>query len=244
MAGSAKKIIPFPEIENSGQLESFRETEEYERFLRLALLINQGRRNKSTLFWLTKRAIDITFSLGAIIVLSPILFVCAVMIRIESSGPIFFRQERVGERLRIFRVFKFRTMHVGVPDHPVGVIDDLTGKLRRPTPDEDPRVTRFGRFLRRWSLDELPQVFNILKGEMTIVGPRPLTIKESLAIPDDAWVRYSVPMGLTGIAQLENRSAIMEASRFTGDIRYVATMSLGLDLVLILRTLTKIKQDH
>jgi lipopolysaccharide/colanic/teichoic acid biosynthesis glycosyltransferase len=206
-------------------------------------LLNYGRASKSNWYWLAKRTFDIAVSGSMLILLSPLLLLVACIIRWESRGPVFFRQERMGERFSTFTIYKFRTMYNGVPDKAAPIIDEY-GKTRRPRFYEDPRVTRIGRLLRATSIDELPQLLNILRGEMSLVGPRPLKLDESLAMPMDAVIRYSVPAGLTGLAQIRDRSIAFDPVRFRPDLEYVRNLSLWLDFKIMLKTLTVIIHEH
>lgn len=208
----------------------------------LGEILNYGRRKKPRIYWFIKRALDIVVVGSVISLISPLYIIIALAIRLDSKGPIFFSQERVGERLKLFNIFKFRTMYVGAESAPMSIYDEEKGEFRRPTIKEDPRVTRVGRVLRRWSLDELPQLFNILFGDMTLVGPRPLMSHEALDIPTEALVRYSVPVGLTGLAQIRNRNLIINTKRFDDDIEYVEKIGLRTDIKIILLTLPEIRQ--
>jgi lipopolysaccharide/colanic/teichoic acid biosynthesis glycosyltransferase len=206
-------------------------------------LLNFGRCSKSAWYWLFKRCFDIAASAFLLILLSPLLAIVAAIIRFESRGQVLFRQERMGERFSTFTIYKFRTMYVGVPDRAIPIVDS-SGMTRRPTFYEDPRVTKIGRFLRATSIDELPQLLNILRGEMSFVGPRPLKVDESLAMPMDSVIRYSVPAGLTGLAQIRDRSIAFDPSRFRPDLEYVRNLSIGQDLKIMLKTLTVLIHDY
>lgn len=185
-----------------------------------------------------KRMIDIAGALTALIVLSPIILFCALAVMIESPGPVFFIQERAGYRNKPFRMFKFRTMHVAASDH--------TGSQL--TLRNDPRVTRVGRILRKTSADELPQLFNVIRGDMSLVGPRPHppgakagpTLYDVL-IPD-FYSRYRMKPGITGLAQINGQRGNTETEqhlfeRFRSDLRYAAEWSPLLDIVIMARTI-------
>ncbi len=187
-------------------------------------------------FWFVRRVFDLAFAVSVLALLAPFFLAICVAIKVDSRGPIFFRQMRVGQRLKWFKILKFRTMYEGVSAVPVAILDPTTGLYRRPRSSEDPRLTRVGRLLRRFSLDELPQVINILAGDMSLIGPRPLTLVESMAVPVDALSRYSVPAGLTGLAQIRNRQAIVSASRFDHDLEYVKTISWQVDAKIFFKT--------
>jgi lipopolysaccharide/colanic/teichoic acid biosynthesis glycosyltransferase len=169
-----------------------------------------------------QRVFDLVMVAVAAIPASVIGAVCAVAIKRTSPGPVFFRQERAGLHGRPFRVVKFRTM-----------VDDPDGNPL--FPDED-RITSAGRWLRRLSLDELPQLLNVVAGEMSIVGPRPtLTYQVERYTPEQRR-RLDVRPGLTGLAQIRGRNSILWADRIDHDLEYVARQSLLFDLWLVLRT--------
>lgn len=170
-----------------------------------------------------KRWFDFLLSLCGIIVLSPVLAVLCVLVRVKLGSPVFFRQERPGKNERIFTLCKFRTM-----------IDqrDEQGKL---LPDAV-RLTKFGKFLRASSLDELPELFNILKGDMSIIGPRPLLVSYLPYYSEREKLRHSVRPGLTGLAQVSGRNFIDWDSRLDKDIEYVENLSFGMDLKVLWMT--------
>jgi len=176
-----------------------------------------------------KRAFDLAVAAVLLLVLAPLFAVVVVAIRLTSSGPAFFRQQRLGKGQVPFTCFKFRTMYVNSPD------------IRNPdgstfNAEDDPRVTQVGRFLRRTSLDELPQLFNVLKGEMSMVGPRPdLVDALSLYRPGDMR-RLTVKPGITGWAAIHGRNAVRLDQRRTLDQEYVDNFSLLLDFEILLRT--------
>ena len=146
-----------------------------------------------------KRLIDIVLSLGAIVVLSPVLLLLAVLIKLDSKGPVLFKQKRVGKDKTHFEILKFRTMYADVPkDVPTHLLADPASK-----------ITKIGRFLRKSSLDELPQIFNILKGEMSIIGPRPALWNQFDLIEErDKYGANNVRPGLTGLAQISGRDEL------------------------------------
>lgn len=190
----------------------------------------------SSTYWFFRRIFDLAFAAATISLLFPLLLGIVLAIKVDSRGPVFFHQLRVGRRLKWFKIYKFRTMYEGVSSVPVAILDHSTGHYRRPTSSEDPRLTRVGRLLRRFSLDELPQVLNILLGDMSLIGPRPLTLVESMAVPPEALCRYSVPVGITGLAQIRNRAAIASSSRFDFDLEYVRTVGLLVDASIFFKT--------
>ena len=173
-----------------------------------------------------KRAIDILGSLVGLALLSPLVAVAAVATRLTTGGPAFFTQERTGRGGRPFRVFKLRTMS-GPPAFRVG----------RETESDDPRITPVGGWLRRTGLDELPQLFNVLRGEMSLVGPRPLLAWENALCDARQAARLLVRPGITGLAQVSGRNAILWEDRVALDLAYVERASPGLDLEILLRTL-------
>ena len=200
------------------------------------LVINHGPLTFSAR--VTKRLFDIVFSSLAILVVSPVLIGAALIIKLESTGPVFFRQERIGRRNRIFRILKFRSMYVHSTDEHGSKLTEI----------DDPRVTRFGAFMRKTSIDELPQLFNVLRGEMSIVGPRPhaLAAKADNVLYWDVDDRYRerhvIKPGMTGLAQVRgfrgNTYRLEDLSnRLQADLEYAAKWSLQGDLLIILQTL-------
>jgi lipopolysaccharide/colanic/teichoic acid biosynthesis glycosyltransferase len=172
------------------------------------------------------RAADVAIAAVSLIVLSPLLLVAAIAIKLESRGPVLYRQRRVGRDGRIFELYKLRTMRQGAD--PVGVGTAVTAG--------DPRVTRVGRFLRRYSLDELPNLFNVLRGEMRIVGPRAtLPAQVELYTPRQLR-RLDLRPGVTGWAQIHGRAGIPWEERIELDVWYVEHRSLLLDLKILART--------
>lgn len=177
----------------------------------------------------SKRLFDLLTSALALIVLSPVLALTALLVRIQLGGPILFRQQRPGYKGRPFHIFKFRTM-----------IDRFApdGSL---LPDAE-RLTRFGRVLRSTSLDELPELFNILRGEMSVVGPRPLLMEYLPLYSAEQARRHDIPPGLTGWAQVHGRNALSWQDKFRLDVWYVDHWSFWLDLKIIFLTLVKVFQ--
>jgi lipopolysaccharide/colanic/teichoic acid biosynthesis glycosyltransferase len=190
---------------------------------------------------LVKRAVDLTGSLVGLTLLTPVILLIALVIRLEGRGPILFHQLRRGYRGKLFRVIKFRTMCVDAEQR-LGALEEsnesaggVLFKLRH-----DPRVTRLGRFLRNYSLDELPQLINVLCGEMSLVGPRPLQLRDSdklLALDPKAYARrLEVMPGLTGPWQVGGRSEVNYERMLEFDMDYVENWSNGLDLRIIAKT--------
>jgi lipopolysaccharide/colanic/teichoic acid biosynthesis glycosyltransferase len=191
---------------------------------------------------LIKRIIDLVGATAALVLLSPVLLVIAVLIRLDSRGPILFRQERMGRGGRMFRIAKFRTMTTDAEDRlpELEARNESAGgvlfKIRH-----DPRVTRLGRLLRRTSLDELPQLLNVLRGEMSLVGPRPLQLRDCALLRqrDSAGYhkRLQVLPGITGLWQVSGRSDLGFARMLDLDARYIDSASLGMDLRIIVQTI-------
>jgi len=175
---------------------------------------------------ISKRLLDITFSLAAILVLLPVFAVITIAIKLSSKGPVIFKQERAGKDGKPFIFYKFRTMKAEVD--PFGP---------SPKSAEDPRLTRVGRFLREYSLDELPQLFNVLKGQMSIVGPRPLYISQIAEWNERQKKRLLVKPGLTGLAQVCGRAGLTVEEKLELDVLYVEKANFWVDLGIIIRTL-------
>ncbi|WP_328585401.1 sugar transferase [Anaerococcus urinomassiliensis] len=171
-----------------------------------------------------KRILDIVLSLIAIIVLSPLLLILCLLVKIKLGSPVIFAQERPGKDEKIFRLYKFRSM---TDDR------DEDGNL---LPDDE-RLTSFGKKLRSTSLDELPELFNILKGDMSIVGPRPLLVEYLDLYNDEQKHRHDVRPGLTGLAQTNGRNEISWESRFLLDIEYVNALSFLMDMNILIDTI-------
>lgn len=174
-----------------------------------------------------KRVLDFTLSLIALIILSPIYLVLAILVRIKLGSPIIFKQERPGLNEKIFTLYKFRTM----TDE-----KDENGKL---LPDEV-RLTKFGKFLRSTSLDELPELINIIKGDMSIVGPRPLLVEYLPLYNEKQRCRHNVRPGLTGYAQISGRNSISWEEKFNDDLMYIENITFTEDLKIVLKTALKV----
>lgn len=174
-----------------------------------------------------KRPMDFMLAFIAIIILSPVLLIVAMLVRLKLGSPILFKQERPGLNEKIFTMYKFRTM----TDE-----RDENGEL---LPDHI-RITTFGKFLRSTSLDELPELFNIIKGDMSIVGPRPLLVQYLTLYDDHQRRRHEVRPGLTGLAQISGRNAISWEERFDLDVQYVDNLSFIEDWKIILTTIKKV----
>lgn len=175
-----------------------------------------------------KRFIDIVLSLCGIIILSPILLIIALAIKIDSKGPVLFKQKRVGKGKKYFPILKFRTMYADVPkDVPTHLLDDPESK-----------ITKVGRFLRKSSLDELPQIFNILKGEMSIIGPRPALWNQYDLIEErDKYGANDVRPGLTGLAQVMGRDELPIDIKAKYDGEYVENINFINDVKIFFKTI-------
>lgn len=192
-----------------------------------------------------KRVVDLSLSLALISLLAPLLALLWCLVRLTSPGPALFRQERVGRNMRPFTMLKLRTMYVRNDDQvhrtyvahllsaerPAGARQNGLFKL-----DSDPRVTRLGAWLRRTSLDELPQLFNVLRGEMSLVGPRPVLAWEAQMFDEACQLRFAVKPGMTGLWQVNGRSRLSMQRALDLDVEYVVRRSATLDLVILLRT--------
>lgn len=194
-------------------------------------------------FWV-KRAFDFVVSVSLILLLSPLLLAIAVIIKLDSPGPIVYKQQRVGLNDKRFKALKFRTMVINA--------DKLQKELeaRNETNDgvlfkmkNDPRITKIGGFLRRYSLDELPQLFNVLFGEMSLVGPRPLPVRDVEKFSEHHFIRHKVLPGITGLWQVSGRSDILDFEQVVRlDTFYIENWSLLLDVQILLRTVLVILQ--
>lgn len=177
-----------------------------------------------------KRCFDLISSFVALVILSPLLLVVALWIKLDSKGPVFFMQQRAGRQEQPFKIFKFRTMVYRAPD----AIDQHQEQVV--STEHDPRITRAGRFIRTTSLDELPQLINILKGDMSVVGPRPVLMEQTEVVPSGYKKRFSVRPGLTGLAQVRGRRSLGWLQQLAHDAEYVDKQSLLLDFKILLLT--------
>lgn len=176
---------------------------------------------------LFKRLLDFILSLVALIVLSPIMLIIAIMIRIKLGKPVIFKQKRPGKDEKIFEMYKFRTM------------SDKRDRKGNLLSDED-RLTKFGKLLRATSLDELPELFNILKGDMSIVGPRPQLVRDMVFMSDKQRKRHSVRQGLTGLAQVNGRNNISWEDKINYDLKYIDKITFINDFKIIMNTVLKV----
>jgi lipopolysaccharide/colanic/teichoic acid biosynthesis glycosyltransferase len=194
---------------------------------------------------LSKRVLDVVVAAVCLILLSPLLVVVAVVVRLTSPGPALFRQTRLGRAQEPFVLFKFRTMYAGSSDdvHREYVVQLLTqdqpptgGRSGLYKLEDDARITGVGRLLRRTSIDELPQLLNVLRGEMSLVGPRPALPWESELIGPVHARRFLVSPGLTGLWQISGRNSLTMREGLDLDIEYVERQSFALDLAILART--------
>lgn len=174
-----------------------------------------------------KRPLDCILSLIALICLSPILLIVAILVRVKLGSPVIFKQKRPGKDEKIFTLYKFRTM----TDE-----KDESGNL---LPDSQ-RLTKFGKFLRSTSLDELPELINIIKGDMSIVGPRPQLVRDMIFMTDEQRKRHSVRQGLTGLAQVNGRNNITWEEKINYDLKYIQNITFIGDAKIILETILKV----
>lgn len=180
---------------------------------------------------LTKRVFDVTLASLGLVVLSPVLLVTALLVRYRIGSPVLFRQTRPGLRGQPFQILKFRTMTNAV---------DAEGQL---LPDEE-RLTRFGQLLRSTSLDELPELINVVRGDMSLVGPRPLIMRYLERYTPEQARRNLARPGITGLAQVRGRNALSWEDRFALDVEYIDTWSLGLDVRILFETVvTVLRRD-
>ena len=186
---------------------------------------------------LIKRLIDVVGGAALLVGLAPLLALAALLIKIDSPGPILFRQERIGLNKRRFRLLKFRTMVVGADQQQHGMeqLNEANGPVFKIK--DDPRITRLGKFLRRYSIDELPQLFNVLNGDMSLVGPRPLPVRDVERI-NVQWHkrRFSVKPGITCLWQVNGRSDVSFDRWVQMDLEYIDHWCLGLDIKILIKT--------
>ena len=174
-----------------------------------------------------KRVFDILFALGGLILLSPVFIICAILIRINLGSPIFFKQKRIGKKNKEFEMIKFRTMK------------NAFDKKGNALPDSE-RMTKLGKTLRSLSLDELPEFINILKGDMSLIGPRPLLVQYLPLYNERQIKRHNVTPGLTGWAQVNGRNSLKWSEKFELDVWYVENWSLYLDVKIFFMTFYKV----
>jgi lipopolysaccharide/colanic/teichoic acid biosynthesis glycosyltransferase len=183
---------------------------------------------------LGKRVLDVGFAGLTLAFLSPLLILVALLIKLTSRGPVFYVQERIGKDGRPFQFIKFRTMVVGAEEQGTGIL----------TLRDDPRVTKVGRVLRRFSLDELPQLWNVLRGEMSLVGPRPGLDYQVQQYTAFQRRRLTVLPGISGWAQVNGRNAITWDERIKRDVEYIERLSFALDMQILLRTFAAVLRSE
>lgn len=193
---------------------------------------------------LSKRILDLVVTIPLLVLISPVLLLIAVAIKLTSAGPVLFRQERTGLGDEPFMMFKFRSMIVSAPSDDRALRkafhDELAG-VRKAEGESfklagDPRVTRVGRLIRATSIDELPQLLNVVRGEMTLVGPRPALVWETEAFPPQYRRRTNVPPGCTGLWQVSGRSKLSTPEMLELDVEYVDRRSIWFDLRILFKT--------
>lgn len=190
-----------------------------------------------------KRTFDVAFASLLLLAVSPLMLVIGLLIKLGSKGPVFYISKRVGTGYQIFNFYKFRTMmqHAEAQLDSIKHLNKYTADDGRPVffkVENDPRVTRFGRFLRHTSLDELPQLFNVLKGDMSIVGNRPLPLYEAENLTTDLWSkRFLAPAGITGLWQVSKDKIMSERERKELDVAYAERSSFFFDIKIIIRTI-------
>ena len=204
-------------------------------------MIKNFRKKRTINFYkLIKKLFDLLFALLFLILLSPLLIIIFLLIKFSSRGPIFFLQKRIGKNNKSFKCIKFRTMHPEADD----ILENLLSinkKIKKEFEEthkikNDPRITNIGNFLRKTSLDELPQLVNVLKGEMSIVGPRPIVSEEKIKYGKNFMKVNSVKPGITGLWQISGRNNLSYKKRIYLDLIYTENINFLLDLRIIIRT--------
>nr|WP_325832655.1 sugar transferase [Enterococcus casseliflavus] len=201
------------------------------------IILNRKKIESKKIYFFVKRVIDIFGSFFGLIFLSPLLIIIAFKIKKEdSTGPIFFIQERVGKNGKVFKMYKFRTMCVDaeVKLKDLLIYNEVDGAMFKIK--DDPRITKFGKFLRKSSLDELPQLINVLKGDMSLVGPRPPLSREVLEYSEYDLQRLIVKPGCTGLWQISGRNDVGFNEMITLDLNYIVNMKIKNDLLIMLKT--------
>jgi lipopolysaccharide/colanic/teichoic acid biosynthesis glycosyltransferase len=186
---------------------------------------------------LGKRLADLILAATALLVTWPLLAVLGLVVRVSSAGPALFRQERIGRDMRPFTMLKFRTMVDGADRLVAGLLADSGADRRFYKFDDDPRITGTGRWLRRWSLDELPQLWNVVRGDMSLVGPRPALASEVEAYESWQLARLAVRPGLTGAWQVSGRSELSFDDCVRLDLAYIEGWSPRADLIILVKTI-------
>ena len=194
---------------------------------------------KKPIYSFLKRFFDILLSLIGIILLSWFLLIIALLVKLTSKGPVFYVSERMGRNEKPFRIYKFRSMRVGADKELEALLaqSEREGAFKM---KEDPRVTKFGKFIRKTSIDELPQLFNVLNGTMSLVGPRPVVRREYDLMTERQRQRYKVRQGITGLWQVSGRANLSFDEQMDLDLKYVEKRGFFYDLWILLRTIPAI----
>ncbi|MCW6074343.1 sugar transferase [Clostridium sporogenes] len=192
--------------------------------------------SKNIMYFVIKRIVDLLGSIIGLILLSPILIIIAITIKLDSKGPVFFIQERVGKDGQVFSMYKFRSMVIDAEEKLFGLKDknEMSGPMFKMK--DDPRITKVGKFIRKTSIDELPQLFNVLKGEMSLVGPRPNLPREVIKFTDYQKDKLLVKPGLTCYWQVTGRNNIDFEEWIELDIKYIKERNTWTDIKLIFKT--------
>lgn len=204
-----------------------------------------GEYNNESIFYIfLKRLIDLFGSVIGLIVLSPIIFIVSLLIKLESKGPVIFSQDRIGKDGKVFKMYKFRSMVVNAEElkEKLKEQNEMSGPMFKMK--EDPRVTKIGKFIRKTSIDELPQLINVLKGDMSLVGPRPSLPKEVEQFEDWMMERLEVKPGLTCYWQVSGRNNIDFEDWMKLDIKYVRERNTLIDIKLIFKTVSVLFGDE
>ncbi len=194
---------------------------------------NEMKPSGSLIYRFVKRLFDIVCSAILMIPIGLVIIISAIFIKAEDRGPVFYMADRTGRYGKIFKMFKLRSMKVNAPD--IRLADGSTYNG-----DDDPRVTKFGKFARKTSIDELPQVINILKGDMTFIGPRPDTPVGSAAYTEEERIILTVRPGITGYNQAVNRNSVLTKEKLKNDIYYVNHLSLWFDIKIVFMTIATV----
>jgi lipopolysaccharide/colanic/teichoic acid biosynthesis glycosyltransferase len=193
---------------------------------------------RQTHYWRVKRILDWLAALILLTISSPLMLLIALLIKVFTPGSVFFSQWRVGERGKLFKIYKFRTMTVDAEQQHHEVMGSQNGLHKL---EQDPRITFLGKLLRKYSLDELPQLFNVLRGEMSLVGPRPWALYDALRLEEKDQKRLNAMPGITGAWQVESRSQLLDLKAVTKcDLEYLSRWSLMGDLQILLMTIPRV----